>query len=196
MIFKKFWKNYWFLFLIAGLVILLDQVSKAYIRAAFTGPEGAEMWAPWPWLLPYARIIHITNTGVAFGMLQGLGGIFTILALLVALSIIYYFPRVPAEDWVLRLSMSLMLGGALGNLIDRVTMNGKVTDFISIGNFPVFNIADSSITIGVIVLIIGVWVQENREKAAQLARDKDDPTHDANPAALDADPPSQDSRSG
>ena len=82
---KKIIKTYWFLFLVTGLVIVLDQVSKYYVRAYFNGVEGVEMWAPWPWLLPYARIIHVTNTGVAFGMFQGMGGIFTILALLVAL---------------------------------------------------------------------------------------------------------------
>jgi signal peptidase II len=58
------------------------------------------------------------------------------------------------------------LGGAVGNLIDRLTV-GHVTDFISVGTFPVFNIADSSITIGVLVLILGVWLQERREKQAK-----------------------------
>lgn len=159
-------KSYLFLVLIAGLIILIDQLSKAYVRVAFGGPDGLQMWAPWDWMLPYARIIHVTNTGVAFGMFQGLGKIFAILALGVALAIIYYFPRVPAEDWILRVSMSLMLAGALGNLIDRLTHNWQVTDFISVGNFPVFNVADSSITIGVLILVIGVWIQEKHQKDA------------------------------
>jgi signal peptidase II len=59
--------------------------------------------------------------------------------------------------------MGLQLGGAAGNLIDRLLMH-KVTDFISIGNFPVFNIADSSISVGVVVLLLGVWVKERLEK--------------------------------
>ena len=118
-----------------------------------------EMWAPWPWLLPYARIVNWYNTGVAFGMFQGKGTLFSIVAIIVSIAIVYYFPRIPREDWTLRLAMSLQMGGALGNLIDRVTQ-GHVTDFISVGNFPVWNIADSCITVGVVILLLGVYLQE------------------------------------
>jgi signal peptidase II len=162
LIVKKFLRNYWLLFLVAGIVIAADQISKAYIRANFT--EGVDMWAPWPWLLPYARIIYVTNTGVAFGMFKGMGSIFMILAFIVSFAIFYYFPRVPAQEWTLRLAMGLQLAGALGNLFDRVFSNGQVTDFISVGDFPVFNVADSSITIGVIILLLGIWMQEQRQK--------------------------------
>jgi signal peptidase II len=62
----------------------------------------------------------------------------------------------------------MQLAGALGNLIDRMTI-GHVTDFVSVGNFPVFNVADASITVGVGVLLIGMWVQEKREKKTRLA---------------------------
>ncbi len=164
---KKILRNYGFLVLVAGLVIILDQVSKAYIRANFA--EGVDMWAPMDWLLPYARIVYVSNTGVAFGLFKGMGGIFTILAIIVALAIVYYFPRVADEDWTLRLAMGLQLGGALGNLIDRL-YQGFVTDFISVGNFPVFNIADASITVGVGVLLLGVWIQERRQKSAADAQ--------------------------
>jgi signal peptidase II len=152
-------KKYLPLFGIAALIIVLDQVSKTYIR---THLALGEMWSPWEWLTPYARIVHWYNTGVAFGMFQGLGNIFKYLALLVAAAIIYYYPRVSNEDWSLRLAMSLQLGGALGNLIDRIFNNGMVTDFISVGNFPVFNLADSSITVGVGVLLLGMWLQERK----------------------------------
>ena len=157
---KKLLKDYLVLFLIVAIVIVLDQVTKKLVRDAL--PLG-EMWAPWPWLLPYARIVHWYNTGVAFGMFQGMGGIFTVVAILVSGAIIYYFPRVPAEDWTLRLAMGLQMGGALGNMIDRLT-RGQVTDFISVGNFAVFNVADSSITVGVLVLLLGVYLQERRKK--------------------------------
>jgi signal peptidase II len=63
--------------------------------------------------------------------------------------------------------MSLQLSGALGNLIDRLTI-GHVTDFVSVGNFPVWNIADASITIGVVVLILGVWITEIEEKKKKV----------------------------
>ncbi len=77
--------------------------------------------------------------------------------------ILYYFPQIPSKDWLIRISMGMLLGGAIGNLIDRLTL-GYVTDFISVGDFPVFNIADSSISVGVVVLFFGMWRQERRTK--------------------------------
>jgi signal peptidase II len=96
-------------------------------------------------------------------MFQGRGDIFMILAIVVAGAIIYYYPRIPDDDWLLRIAMGLELGGAVGNLIDRV-WRGHVTDFISVGSFAVFNIADASITVGVILLLIGVYMQEQKSK--------------------------------
>jgi signal peptidase II len=184
--FHRIFRNYWSLFLIAGTIILLDQISKLYIRANFV--EGVDVWAPWDWMIPYARIVHITNTGVAFGMFQGFGHIFAGLAVIVSLAIIYYYRHVPAEDWSLRLAMCLQLGGAVGNLIDRLTNNGYVTDFISVGNFPVFNVADSSVSIGVAVLILGVWIQDRRQKKDELLKQSQS-------EPIDKDRPSQDSQS-
>jgi signal peptidase II len=89
--------------------------------------------------------------------------VFTVLAFIVIGAIIYYYPQVSTVDWPLRLAMSMQLGGAIGNLIDRLTI-GHVTDFISVGTFPVFNIADSSITVGCVVLLLGVWWQERIAK--------------------------------
>lgn len=162
---KKFLRDYSILALVSGAIIGLDQWTKAIIRANLAM---GETWMPWEWLAPYARIVHWHNRGAAFGIFQGFGDWFALLAIIIALAIVYYYPRVPAEDWALRTAMGLQLGGAVGNLIDRLTI-GYVTDFISVGNFPVFNIADSSITIGVIVLILGVWLQEQREKKARRA---------------------------
>jgi signal peptidase II len=163
---KKLLKDYLVLLLMVVLVIALDQMSKKLVRDSLAI---GEMWAPWPWLLPYARIVHWFNTGVAFGMFQGLGGIFTIVAVVVSGAIIYYFPQVPSSDWTLRLAMGLQMGGALGNMIDR-TSQGQVTDFISVGIFPVFNLADACITIGVMVLLLGVYLQERRKKPEPIAQ--------------------------
>jgi signal peptidase II len=147
---------------IAGVVIALDQWTKQLVHnnIAF----GAQ-WLPegLTWLTPYARIVHWYNSGAAFGMFQSGNLIFTVLAFVVIAAIIYYYPHVEKEDWTLKLAMGLQLGGAAGNLIDRL-IKGKVTDFISVGTFPVFNIADASITIGVIVLLLGVWIKEQQEK--------------------------------
>jgi signal peptidase II len=152
------------LLLIAGTVILLDQWTKNWVR---TNLAYGESWMPWSWLSPYARILHWRNTGAAFGLFQQGGGIFTILAILVALMIVYYFPRIQRGDWSLRLAMGLQLGGALGNLIDRLQHNYVVTDFISIGTLPVFNIADTSITLGVIVLLLSIWLGGDGEQKAK-----------------------------
>lgn len=152
---------YSLLIIVATIIISLDQYTKYLVRQNLD--IWTETWVPWDWMLPYVRIVHIPNTGVAFGMFQGFGDIFSIVAIIVALIIIFYFPRVPISDWSLRLAMSLQLSGALGNLIDRLTI-GHVTDFVSVGNFPVWNIADASITIGVVVLILGVWITEIEEK--------------------------------
>ncbi|MEA4906588.1 MAG: signal peptidase II [Anaerolineaceae bacterium] len=159
---KRYIRDYLLLALMAGAVIALDQWTKALVRDSLAL---GEYWSPWPWLTPYARIVHWHNTGVAFGMFPGMGQVFTVLAILVSVVIIYYFPRVAPQDWSLRVAMGLQLAGALGNLIDRVLFGG-VTDFISVGTFPVFNVADSSITIGVLILILGIWLQERKAKSA------------------------------
>ena len=96
-------------------------------------------------------------------MLQGYSWLFTILAIIVSIGIIVFFPRVPKEDWTLRLALALELGGAVGNLIDRLRF-GSVTDFVSVGNFAVFNVADASISLGVVVMIWGVWKRERDSK--------------------------------
>lgn len=159
---KKYLKDYFVLLSLAGFVIAVDQITKAIVRSNLAV---GEIWAPWPWLIPYARIVHWTNTGAAFGMFQHLGGLFTILALIVSVAILYYFPQVPSTDWALRLALGLQLGGAVGNVIDRLTI-GSVTDFISVGNFAVFNVADASVSIGAAVLVIAMWLKERSDRAA------------------------------
>jgi signal peptidase II len=158
-----YFSAYLLLLTVAGAVVLLDQWTKNWVR---TNLALSETWMPWEALAPLARVIHWQNSGAAFGLFQDGGGIFAVVAVIVAGLIIYYFPRLEREDWALRLAMGLQLGGALGNLIDRL-QHGHVTDFISVGSFPIFNIADSSITVGVIILMLDVWLSErNRQPAA------------------------------
>ncbi len=155
-----FLKKYSLLIIIAAVVISLDQYTKFLVRSNL---GIGEVWSPWDWLTPFARIVYWHNTGAAFGLFQGGGNVFAALAVVIVLVIIYYFPQVPKDEWALRLAMSMQMGGAIGNLIDRIQI-GHVVDFISVGSFPVFNIADGSITVGVGILIIGLWLQEKREK--------------------------------
>jgi signal peptidase II len=161
-------RDYIILLLTAGAVVTLDQWTKWLVREnlPFQGT-----WLPeWlDWLSPYARIVHWHNSGAAFGMFQDASAIFTVLAFLVIGAILYYFPRVDSGDWSLRLAMGLQMGGAMGNLVDRLVRDGKVTDFISVGSFPVFNVADSSISMGVVVLLVSVWIKEQHEKKLAAA---------------------------
>lgn len=155
---KKILKAYAFLLPISLSLIALDQWTKSLVRSNLILNE---FWIPIEWLSPYVRIVNWHNTGAAFGIFQGANGIFMILAFVIIGLILVYFPMIPFEDIYFRLALSLQLAGAAGNLIDRIS-RGYVTDFISIGRFPVFNVADSCITMGVVVLLIGMWVEERR----------------------------------
>ena len=164
---KNVIQKYWVIALIAAVIVALDQWTKWLVRMNI--PTGAT-WLPdsLQWLSPYARIVHWYNTGAAFGIFQGGGMVFTVLAFIVIGAILFYFPQVDKSDWTLRLAMSMQLGGAIGNLIDRLTI-GHVTDFISIGSFAVFNVADASISVGAAVLLFGVWMMERAEKKHKQA---------------------------
>lgn len=117
-------------------------------------------------LAPYLRVVHWNNTGAAFGLFPSGGTLFTVIAVLVAGAILYYFPQVSSRNWWVRLALILQMGGAIGNLIDRL-LQGPVTDFISIGSFPVFNVADSSISIGVAILVVSMVVEERQKVEIQ-----------------------------
>jgi signal peptidase II len=159
---KNLVKRYGSIFAIAAVIVILDQWTKWLVR---TNIVSGAAWLPdsLQWLMPYARIVHWYNTGAAFGMFKDASLILTILAFVVIGAILFYYPQVEKDDWLLRLALSLQLGGALGNLVDRLTI-GHVTDFISVGNFPVFNVADASITIGAVLLFLDVWLRERAEK--------------------------------
>jgi signal peptidase II len=151
---------------IAGLVVALDQWTKYLVR---TQLQVGETWMPIQWLAPYVRVVHWNNTGAAFGMIPSGSIFFTIVAILVSIAIIIYYPRIPAGQVAVRFALALQLGGALGNLTDRLISNFTVTDFISVGTFPVFNVADSSVSIGCAILIAAMWIEERKERARKSA---------------------------
>jgi signal peptidase II len=159
---RNHFMDYLLLLLGGSAIIGLDQWTKALVRAKI--PLGTD-WLPngLSWLMPYARIRHWYNTGAAFGIFQNGNLVFTILAIVVILLILYYFPRTQRNDWWLRIAMILQFSGAAGNLIDRL-MFAHVTDFLSVGRFAIFNVADASISVGVAVLILGVWLKERADK--------------------------------
>ncbi len=131
---------------VAGLVLALDQATKAAVRASL------ELGASWPASSWPVRVVHYTNSGAAFGLFQDAGPLLAVASLAgVALIVLYLFSPEFAEAPV-RLALALMLGGAGGNLIDRV-VRGEVVDFLKVPHWPAFNVADSAITIGVLLLI-------------------------------------------
>jgi signal peptidase II len=152
------------LLVVAAITLIVDQVTKRAVEANI--PVGFTV--PIPVLSPYLTLTNTQNTGAAFSILQNGGMFFIIVAVVVSALIIYYAPRLPAGDWVARVALGLQLGGAMGNLMDRLRQ-GYVTDFIhfqipQIGfDWPVSNIADIAIVSGVIILIAdSFW----RERAA------------------------------
>jgi signal peptidase II len=163
---KKYFWDYVTLIGIAAIIVGLDQWTKYLVRTQI--PFG-KSWSPWPWLESYVRLVHWQNTGVAFGMFQGFGLVFTVLSFVVVIAILYYFPRVSRSEWALRVAMVMQMGGAVGNLIDRLTQ-GTVTDFISLGTFAVFNVADASISVGTAILILAVWINERKQKKQEQAK--------------------------
>ncbi len=164
---KTYWADYAFLLVVAAAIIALDQWTKVLVRLHV--PLGTD-WLPpqLAWLMPYARVRYWYNSGAAFGIFQNGNLVFTILAIIVIILIFYFYPRGAREGWWLRLAMAMQLAGAAGNLIDRLQF-GHVTDFISVGNFAIFNVADASISTGVAVLILGVWIKEQVDKKRAAA---------------------------
>ena len=130
---------------VAAGVIALDQATKALVRA--TVDEGDRIA-----VLPGVEIVHTRNTGVAFGALSGGGAVVTLVVVLaLALLLVYFATHVRRP--LFWLPTGMLLGGAIGNVIDRAR-GGGVTDFVQLPlNFPAFNVADMSITLGVIVLL-------------------------------------------
>ena len=157
---KKYLTDYAWLSGVVLAIILLDQSTKTWVRSNLTY---AEIYRPDLWLSQVARIIHWGNTGTFNGWFQDKSDSFVVLSFVVGLAILYYFPQVPADERLLRLGMGLQLGGATGNLIDRL-FHGYVLDFISIGEFPVLNLADASLLVGLALLVIGMWLHERKQK--------------------------------
>jgi len=134
--------------LLAALVIAVDRITKHIVRGHIGYLQSRTVI---PGVL---RLVHYTNTGVAFDFLSGAGPVVIVVEGLALLALIVYFARHPTRRglWI---PTGLLVGGALGNLLDRL-LNGSVTDFIKFPHWPAFNVADISITLGVITLLIVV----------------------------------------
>ncbi len=135
--------------LVALIVAFVDQASKAWVVENIPLNTTREIIAP---LRDIFVLTHITNSGAAFGLFPQLSIVFTFVAFAVSVAIVFYYRSIPAGQWLVRVSLGLQLGGAIGNLIDRLRF-GSVIDMFYLRFWPVFNVADSAIVCGVVLLM-------------------------------------------
>ena len=133
---------------IAAAVILLDQLVKRAVVAWLGRGEADHRWEL---IDAIVAVEYVENTGAAFGLFQGGGAWLAALSVAVVAGLAIYYVRVPRPTAVLTASLGLLGGGGVGNLIDRISL-GYVIDFVAIGIWPKFNVADSAVTIGVLLL--------------------------------------------
>jgi signal peptidase II len=146
------------LLLLALGVFLFDQATKVYII------KNMELGQSIPVIKEFFHITYIKNPGAAFGILQHQTGLFVAIAILLVVAVLFYYPRLPQGYPLLRFGIGLQVGGAVGNLLDRVR-TGYVTDFFDFRVFPIFNIADIAIVVGVGLLFIEIVRMPEDDKA-------------------------------
>ncbi len=134
--------------LIAAVVVGLDQLTKHLVVDGIPVGESRKF-------LPAISLVHVRNTGVAFSLFSGGGALVLAFTIVAMVAVVGYLALRPDRPW-LWVPTGMLVGGAIGNLIDRIA-NGAVTDFIKLPDWPAFNVADMSITLGVLALL---WVLE------------------------------------
>ena len=132
-------------YLLSGFVLVSDQVTK--LAVSRTLPVGESR----PVLGRYLALTHTWNTGGAFSLLQARNMVFVLVAAITIAALIYFLNRYNSRDFYVTIAISLALGGALGNLTDRL-IYGHVIDFLDVHIWPIFNVADSAITCGILLL--------------------------------------------
>ncbi len=167
------------IYITAAAVVILDQISKYIIKSSMQLYESFDV------LGSFFKITYIENAGMAFGIQMGNRPVFVALSILAAIIVFVYLMRIPNEQFLFRFSLALIMGGAIGNLIDRIAV-GRVVDFLdveffdvslpafkflfidfpgySLTRWPVFNVADSAVTCGMIILIWYILFQKAPEK--------------------------------
>lgn len=158
-----------FIFIIgAAVIVILDQITKAAIVQRFSLHES------YPVIDGFFNLVYVMNRGAAFGFLANMSEtfryiFFTGITVAVIGLIIYYIVKSESQSMLLIISLTLIFGGAVGNLIDRVRF-GAVVDFLDVyirtAHWPAFNVADSAITVGAVLMIWGMMVQRKTETAS------------------------------
>ncbi|MUV36204.1 Signal peptidase II [Lentibacillus sp. JNUCC-1] len=147
-------------YLLAAFIIGVDQLTKWIIV------KEMELYEQITVINDFFYITSHRNTGAAWGILEGQMWFFYIVTLIVVVGIIYYLHKYTLDQPLLRIALSLILGGAIGNLIDRV-FRKEVVDFFDFlifnYNYPIFNVADSALVVGVAFVIIATFVEEKKK---------------------------------
>ena len=149
---------YWTAFAVIFLVtVAADQVTKKIARDSFSPNDPTEV-------LPFFHFTNTWNTGIAFGQFRDNQIIVVVLSIIAIAWMLVYFARSGGRSALLPVSIGLLAGGASSNLFDRLRQ-GHVTDFLELSHFPVFNLADAAITVGVILLLITLLSGERQQRA-------------------------------
>lgn len=159
---RAYW---WILLFVGGVTFALDQFTKWLIVQHLAY---GETWVFFSLLDGIFDLTYTRNTGAAFGMGQGQGNVFLLIALVVSAIIVFSYRQLPDGSWPVRIAMGMMMGGALGNAIDRVRF-GYVVDFFHLHGWPIFNVADSAIVLGVGIWMIAAWWEERQQPPAVAA---------------------------
>jgi signal peptidase II len=145
---------------VAAIVAVVDRFTKIYVDHRFGVGYGPRQ------VVDHVLFLTVTrNAGAAFGIFQNFTLGFLAISAVIMLGILIYYWFLPAGDWTARLGLSLVFGGAISNAYDRA-VKGSVIDFIQVPHYPVFNVADSAVTVGVAVLLIGTFWSSRRTRRA------------------------------
>jgi signal peptidase II len=154
---------------VAAFLLVADQVSKGLVAANVAMGQQVDV------IGSFVQIWHAENAGAAFSLLQNLLPVFLAVSVL-ALGLVAYFARVFHGGSLWRfLVLGVVLGGTLGNLVDRLVRGGRVIDFVSVGvgglRWPTFNVADSSLVVGILALVGILWFFDGEDRAPAVPTD-------------------------
>ena len=140
------WYRDWIFYSVVTTIIIVDQLTKVLVKAYIpVGDSWIDMWI--------FSVVHGLNRGSAFGLFQGYTLPLIVLSIVGIVAILYFFRRQQYNSLSMRIALAFIVGGAIGNLIDRLK-DGVVVDFISVGWWPAFNVADSFISVGMVIVAV------------------------------------------
>jgi signal peptidase II len=152
---------------IAAVTFVLDRLTKTWVEQNIPVYEGRSV------IDDVVRIVHTQNNGAAFGLLPERTTLLSILSVVAVIAILYYYRQIASTSPLIAATLGMQLGGAFGNLVDRLGQ-GYVVDFVDVGipggwRFWAFNVADSSIVLGILFVTYLLWRQEERKPTAREA---------------------------